>query len=302
MARPRVSVVVLAHNNFPDTAECLTSLTQMDYALLSLLVVDNGSTDNAAEQVAREFPEVTLIQTGRNLGVAGGFNPGIVSALHHGAEYVFILNNDTHVAASMMTELVAAGEADNRAGILMPKIVYYDDDRCIWSAGARYRRIPPAIVMRGLDQPDDGRFDAPELIEFAPTCGLLIPRRTFERVGLLDDGYFFYYDDWDYSQRVRRAGLNIRYVPSARLRHKVSRTIQRTGRSPFFWHTWGASGARYYRRFGRLPLLSAVFHLGYLTVREGLRNGFGASRCFLQGAIAGWRQPLTPVPILPPEV
>jgi len=138
-----------------------------------------------------------------------------------------------------------------------------------------------------------------EEIDFAPTCGLLIRRQTFERVGLLDDGFFFFFDDWDFSRRVRRAGLQILYVPAARLLHKVSRTIQRQGRPPFYWRTWGASGARYYRRYGRPAIVSAVVHLGYLALREGLRSGPGAAFHFLQGASQEWARPPSSPPALP---
>jgi GT2 family glycosyltransferase len=192
----------------------------------------------------------------------------------------------------MMETLVCVGEDDPQVGMLMPKIVYYDEPRRIWSAGARYRHFPPAIVLRGLNQPDGGRFDVPTLLDFAPTCGLLIHRRSFERVGLFDDGYFFYFDDWDFSLRVRQAGLSIRYVPTAHMRHKVSRTIQMSGRPPFFWRTWGSSGARFYHRFGHPAILSAAVHLGYLALREGIRVGPSPIRYFVQGVLAGWRQPL----------
>jgi len=301
MMQPLVTVVVLAHNNYADTAECLHSLQYLDYAPLRLLVVDNGSTDGTGDRVLAEFPQASLVQTGRNLGVAGGFNAGVIPALQGGADYVCILNNDTTVSPDMMTLLVQAGEVDPQAVILMPKVLHYNEPGRIWSAGAQYRCFPPAIVMRGLNQPDDGRFDTPALIEFAPTCGLLLHRRAFERVGLFDDGYFFYFDDWDFSLRVRHAGMTIRYVPTARLYHKVSRTIQHKGRPPFFWRTWGASGARFYRRFGRPSVLSAALHLGYLVFREGLRSGPRAVRYFVEGVIQSWRQPLIPPPVLPAE-
>jgi GT2 family glycosyltransferase len=301
MTNPHVAVVVLAYNHYADTAECLLSLQGLDYDPLSVWLIDNGSSDDTAARVRSEFPQVRLVQTGHNLGVAGGFNSGVLPALEQGADYVFILNNDTTVAPDLITALVWAGESEKTVGILMPKIVYYGDPGRIWSTGARYRRFPPAIVMRGLDQPDDGHFDTPALLEFAPTCGLLIHRRAFEQAGLFDDGYFFYFDDWDYSLRVRQAGLTIWYVPSAKLRHKVSLTIQNKGRPPFFWRTWGASGARYYRRFGHPALGSAIVHLGYLVLRESLRNGLTAVRYFVCGAFHGWRQPLTVPPMLPPK-
>lgn len=300
-AEPEVAVVILAHNNYADTEECLLSVFSLDYPALRVWLVDNGSQDGTAEQVATRFPSVRLVQTGRNLGVAGGFNAGIVPALRAGAAYVCILNNDTVVEPTLIRVLVREAQAHPKAGILMPKILYYNERARIWSAGARYRRFPPAIVMVGLDQPDGPRYDVPCTLAYAPTCGLLIPREVFIRVGLLDDGYFFFYDDWDYSLRVRKAGYSILYVPQARLYHKVSRTIQYRGRPPFFWRTWGRSGARFYRRHGRPALFAALIHLGYLVVREGLRNGVTPMLHFIAGAIEGYRAPLTPYPTLPEE-
>ncbi len=296
---PQVAVVVLAYNNYADTQECLASVLNLDYPALQVWLVDNGSQDGTAQRVAEAFPAVRIVSTGKNLGVAGGFNAGIVPALQAGADYVFILNNDTLVEPDLIRVLVREAQAHPDYGILMPKILYYSDRQRIWSIGARYRWFPPAIVMVGLNQPDGPRYNTPRLLAYAPTCGLLIPRQVFERVGLLDDGYFFFYDDWDYSLRVRQGGYRIAYVPEARFYHKVSRTIQLKGRPPFFWHTWGKSGARFYRRHGRPALLAAVIHLGYLALREGVRNGILPIRHFIAGALEGYRQPLSPYPQLP---
>lgn len=296
---PEVAIVVLAYNNYVDTSECLRSLAEVRYSALSLWLVDNGSQDGTAQHVVKDFPAVSVVQTGKNLGVAGGFNAGIVPALQAGADYVFILNNDTVVDPDIINVLVSTAQVHGDYGLLMPKILYYSARDRIWSIGARYRRFPPAIVMLGLDKPDAPPYTEPRLLEHAPTCALLIPRGVFESVGLLDAGFFFFYDDWDYSVRVRAAGYKIAYVPQARLYHKVSRTIQHKGRSPFFWRTWGRSGGHFYRRHGRPPFLSAFVHLGYLVLREGLRNGPVAAYHFITGAIEGYRQPLTPFPTLP---
>lgn len=296
--KPKVAVLVLAYNNYEDTSECLRSLLNVDYPNLSFWLVDNGSHEEMAQRIAVTFPSVRVVRTGRNLGVAGGFNAGIIPALREGADYVFILNNDTVVERDVISNLVTQGKEDPRIGVLMPKILYYSDRQFIWSAGARYRRFPPAIVMIGLNQRDGPAYDVPRDLEYAPTCGLLISRKVFEEVGLFDDGYLFFYDDWDYSIRVRKAGYIIRYVPQARLYHKVSRTIRSYQRSALFWRIWGQSGGRFYRRHGSPPWLSALIHLGYIALREGLRNGPIAMAQFIWGAVEGYSRPLSPYPNL----
>jgi len=285
---PKVSAVVLAHDNYEDTAECLASLLNSEYCELSIWLVDNGSSDGTAWKAAKDFPMVHIVQTGRNLGVAGGFNAGIIHAIYSGADYIFLLNNDVVVERGTIRELVAQGISDKKIGILMPKILYYHNKNIIWSAGARYRLFPPSIVMIGLNRPDGPTYNIPCDLEYAPTCGLLISRVLFEKIGLFDDGYFFYYDDWDYCLRARRAGYIIRYVPSARLYHKVSLTIRSYKRSPEFWRIWGRSGGRFYRRNGRPPWLSAFIHLGYIALREGIMNGINPMINFIIGAVYGY--------------
>jgi len=288
MRNPKVSAIVLAHNNCEDTIECLSSLTKVDYSDLLIWLVDNGSQDGTAEKVAEKFTSVRIIQTGRNLGVAGGYNAGIVPALECGSEYIFILNNDVIVEKDTLINLIKEALKDNIFGILMPKILYYENRMRIWSAGARYRRFPPSIVMIGLNCIDGPKYNIPRNLEYAPTCGLLISRDVFEKIGLFDEGYFFFYDDWDYSIRARKAGYIIRYVPSARLYHKVSRTIGATKQTLGFWRIWGKSGGRFYRRHG--SWLSALIHLGYLALREGTKNGLAPMIQFVVGAYEGYYQ------------
>ncbi len=93
MTQPKVVVVVLAHNNYADTADCLTSIEQLDYEPLRVYVVDNGSTDGTPERVKAEFPRSSVVQTGRNRGVAGGFNAGVAPAIQHSPKR-FLQRND----------------------------------------------------------------------------------------------------------------------------------------------------------------------------------------------------------------
>jgi GT2 family glycosyltransferase len=292
---PLVFVLILAYNNISDTVECLQSVRRVSYSNFRILVVDNGSTDRTSDEVARLFPSTTVMRTEINLGIPGGLNLGVRAAVASGADYVFILNNDTIVDLDILTVLVAHAKKHPRLAIAMPKVLFYDQHDLIWSVGARYRRIPPAIVFVGLKKPDIA-FEEVRRIDYAPSCGLLIRREAFERVGLFDEGYRFYYDDWDFSMRVRQAGFTIDVVPAARMWHKVSHTIRK--RRDEFWTTWGASSVRFYRRYGRPTFLSVAVHVGFLIVRESLQGNLRSMGMFLRGARAGWAKPLGPFPLL----
>ncbi|HEY76442.1 MAG TPA: glycosyltransferase [Thermoflexia bacterium] len=292
---PAVYAVILAFNNYDDTRECLESLHKSDYENLSIVVVDNGSSDGTPERIRVEFPNVHLIETGRNLGVPWGYDVGFSYALQAGAEYILMLNNDTVVDPQMVRRLVEAAEADPNVGILMPKVLYYDDPEVIWAAGGRYRAFPPAHIIVGQNRPS-AAFDKPFYLEYALSCGLLIHRRAFEKAGLFDPGYFFFFDDWDFSHRVRAHGLRILFVPDARMWHKVSKSTRQTGKEALFWKVWGESSTRFYRRHGRPALLSLFVHLGFLMLRELVKGNGRMLKYFWAGVREGLTKPLGPIP------
>jgi hypothetical protein len=293
--QPLVYALILTFNHIEDTLECLESLLRMESrgADLKILIVDNGSSDDTPEIVHKKFPQVEIIETGRNLGVPWGFNVGFSHALNEGADYVLMLNNDTTVDKEMLVHLLQAGESDPQAGILMPKVLYYDEPERIWAAGGRYRAFPPAIVIMGQDKPDE-QYSEPQYLEYALSCGLLIHRRAFEKAGLFDPGYFFQFDDWDFSHRVRAHGLHIQFVPEARMWHKVSRSTRQ--HAELFWRVWGESSTRYYRRHGRPAWLSLPIHVGYIMMRELLKGNGRMLKSFLSGVRTGLAKPLGPIP------
>jgi protoporphyrinogen oxidase/GT2 family glycosyltransferase len=289
----RVYAVILAHDNYADTRECLQTLLANLYPALAVILVDNGSSDGTAHMAGDEFPGIETIQTGSNLNVPAGYNIGFRRALDRGADYILMLNNDTTIAPDMVERLVATGEQDPKAGILMPRVLVYGSQDRIWSIGGRYRVFPPSIL---LTEKDETLAEIPRLIEYAPGCGLLIHRRAFDTVGLFDPGYLFWYDDWDFSERVRAHGLHLQYVPDARMWHKVSRTTKGP-QSPLFWRTYGASAVRFYRRHGRPKWISLPVHLGYLILRDFFWKGNWIHwSSFRQGLREGFATPLGSLP------
>lgn len=296
---PRVSAIILTYNHYQDTHECLESVIASDYPSLQVTVVDNGSTDGTPDQVRRNFPQVHVIENNQNLGVPAGYNIGFNHALQSGADYILMLNNDTVVPPEMLPTLITAAKSDPNVGIVMPKVLYHGSAERIWSSGGRYRAFPPAILM--TDNRKDFR-DSTRMIEYAPSCVLLIHRQAFERAGLFDPGYFFLYDDWDFSERVRTHGLNIWYAPDAHMWHKVSTTTKGSG-SKLFWRNFGASIVRFYRRHGRPVWISLPVHIGYVILREFLwKQNWSLWPDFWQGMREGFQKPLGSLPKARPAI
>ena len=291
----QIYAVILTYNHYEDTKECLESLFLSDYEDLKVVIADNGSSDNTPELIRRDFPMVHVIENGQNLGVPAGYNIGFQYALKNGADYILMLNNDTAIPPDMVAKLIEVAENDHNTGIVMPKVIFYGSKDQVWSSGGRYRAFPPAILMTDKRYSAD---DSARLVEYAPSCGLLIHRRAFERAGLFDPGYFFLFDDWDFSERVRAHGLNIWYAPNAFMWHKVSKTTQGP-RSPLYWQTFGASIARFYRRHGRPVWISLPVHIGYIMIREFLwKRNWNYFPDFWHGVLAGLQKPLGSIPAI----
>lgn len=185
--------------------------------------------------------------------------------------------------------MVQAAREPN-AGILMPIIYYYHDQQEVWSAGARYRWFPPAIVM------EKRVYDNLHDLQYAISCGFLVTRRAFEQAGLFDENFRFLWDDLDFSQRVRNAGLRILQVPQARMWHKVSRTTNPA--SELFWQTHGESSVIFFRRHKQAFRFGTILHLSYFALREFVyKRRWKSLPPFLRGVRTGLKKSLVDVPL-----
>jgi len=270
---PLVYTIVLAWNQVDVTLECLESLAQSDYPNQRIVVMDNGSTDQTHEIVAKRFPNVEILRVVENVGLARGYNLGIQHALQNGAAYVIAMNNDTITAPDMVTELVNALQAHPKAGMVSPKIYhYYGDQTRLWCAGAKWSHFPPRIKLIGSDAPDNPQFQREFPLPFVTSCCIMMTRAALEKVGLFDPGYYFYYDDWDLSERYWRAGYEIWFAHKAHLWHKVSISTQKTDKPQKWWFVMGRSSVRFYLQH-KTPLIFAFYTL-WFVLRETVKLKF----------------------------
>lgn len=237
MAEPKVALVILTWNGIQDLLPCLESVRRLDYPNVLVIVADNGSTDGTQAAVRAQFPEVILLENGRNLGYAEGNNAGIRRALELGADYIMLLNNDTEVDPAMLRELVAAGEAHPDVGIVGPTIYYYADRQRIWSAGARVEWNIAEVILLRKDEVDAGGDDEPREVPFIGGCALCAKRVVFERIGLIDPRFFIYYEELDWCQRARRAGFRLLLAPRARVWHKISQSFGQASPTTTYYMT-----------------------------------------------------------------
>ncbi len=220
---PLVYTIVLNWNRPELTLRCLASLDAVEYANHEVVVVDNGSTDDSVLRIRERYPPLRIIETGANLGYAGGNNVGIRAAHEAGADYVLMLNNDAVLTPGCIGTLVAAAEADTAAGALSPKIMRFDGG--IAYEGASFdRRLAYVSRHRGPTS-----TDAPVDVGFAPGTSLLIRMTAIQQTGLLDESFFLYWEDVEYSHRLTQHGWRLLYVPTALVHHEVGGSSDEPG-------------------------------------------------------------------------
>ena len=217
---PRVSIIILNWNSYEVTLDCLLSLRKMDYKNFEVVMVDNGSVDGSPEKLLASAPEIRLIRNETNLGFAGGCNAGIRDALSRGNDYVLLLNNDTVVAPDFLSQFVRVAESDAKIGVLSPKILFFDRPDRLNYAGGMHKlwRLFPSVI--GLRQRDDGRYDQIREVSFLTGCAFLIKAEVVRRIGVLEEVYFHFYEDIEWSLRAIKAGFKGVYVPQAVIWHK----------------------------------------------------------------------------------
>ncbi|MBC7882056.1 MAG: glycosyltransferase family 2 protein [Anaerolineae bacterium] len=219
---PLVHILVLNWNAYSYTIECVHSLRRLKYANYRIVLIDNGSTDNSEQILHRELPDLPLLQTGANLGYAGGNNCGINYALEHGADYIWILNNDTRVDSNSLTALVDALERNPDAALAGSKIFYMDRSEHLAYAGADIDYLRGKLCHRGVNEIDNGQYDKLEAVDFVTGCSLLVRASLIEKVGLMSEDFFLYCEDVEWNLRFQKAGFICLYVPSSRIWHKES--------------------------------------------------------------------------------
>ncbi len=233
---PKVGIVVVNYNGLEYSNECIKSLLEIDYPNYTIIFIDNGSTDGSGEAIRKQFENrIVYLTLPNNLGVTGGNNLGIDYALENNFDYILFLNNDTTVEKTFLSKMVRSSTPDGQA-LIVPKIIcYYDQKRLDhwigpefnwWTAKPRGFKIYPY---------DHSNLNIKISIKVASTCCLLVPRQLINNIGKMDEKYFMYLDDADFTIRAVRAGYQMIYEPEAIIYHKCNMTT-RNKQSSFFQH------------------------------------------------------------------
>jgi len=271
----RVAIVVLNWNGSNDTQMCLSSLRQLNYDNYEVIVVDNGSSDDSVDRIGSDFPEVTLMETGENQGFAGGCNRGISHALSNSADFIWLLNNDTIVDPDALRRLVDKTQQDRRIAAVGSAIYSMEDPHRLeaWGGGR-------VNFWLGHSR----HFLAPvpdEAIDFITGASMLISREALERVGLLDEQFFMYWEDADFCFRLRKSKWKLAVAGSSRVWHTGSATVGKNSIS--LDRYFNTSAAQFFRQHATVPFVPLWIGGGLRLAKRALNGDWQRLRAVWAG-------------------
>lgn len=216
----KLSVITVNYNGLKDTCALIDTIPFNED--MEVIVVDNGSTENEASILQEHYPNIKVIRSEKNLGFAGGNNIGIKAAK---GKYLYLVNNDTIFKDFNPQALIRRLESSPKVGMVCPKIRFAWDNNPIQFAG--YTLLSPITVRNkaiGFGEEDKGQYDTPRQTPYAHGAAMMIKREVIDKVGLMPECYFLYYEELDWSMMISCLGYEIWYEPDSTIYHKESQS------------------------------------------------------------------------------
>jgi GT2 family glycosyltransferase len=235
--QPEIVTIVLNTNRKDDTLECLASLRNQTIAARNhVIVLDNHSRDGSLQAIQSAFPSVEVLSIETDRGYAGNNNVGLRSGLAYSPEWFLVLNEDTILARECLEQMLLAASGDPRIGIVGPLVLHHDEPTVIQSAGGQLGPFWESIHV-GANQPDAGGFDGSQDLDWVSGCALLVRRSVVEQQGMLDERFYYYWEETEWCLRARKAGWRIVLAPGARLWHKGVRRDYKPSANVTYYNT-----------------------------------------------------------------
>ena len=216
-----VSIITVNYNGWRDTCAMIDSLARYESYPYEVIVVDNASAGNDADRIAALHPEVTLVRSQHNLGFAGGNNLGIA---HAQGDYLFFLNNDTEIKSPILARMVEPFERDPKIGGLSPLIRFYHTPDAVQYAGD-WKLTPITLRNRYPDAHLPHRHEVSRQVEVMHGAAMMLPRSVIDHIGPMYEGYFLFYEEFDWSYALLRAGYTVWFESTAVVYHKEGQSI-----------------------------------------------------------------------------
>jgi GT2 family glycosyltransferase len=221
----KVSIITVNYNGKLVTEELLYSLQHINtYPNLEVIVVDNASRENPVPEWQKKYPHYTFIRAEENEGFAAGNNLGIDAAT---GDFLFFINNDTIVTPTLIAQMVEAMEANEKIGLLSPKIMYHEKPNIIQYCGftpMNFYTCRNACI--GQYEEDKGQYNAASgTTGYVHGAAMMARKEHIALVGKMPENFFLYYEEGDWCEMFKRKQLDIQVLTTAVIYHKESMAV-----------------------------------------------------------------------------
>lgn len=279
----KLSIITINYNGLKDTCELIETIpfnSQME-----VIVVDNASKEDEANIILERYPQVKVIRSDKNLGFAGGNNLGIKEAK---GDYILLINNDTYFKDFNIEPLIKRLESSNKIGIVCPKLRFAWGNNPIQFAG--YTPLSNITLRNkaiGFSENDNGQYNIAHPTPYAHGAAMLIKREAIEKIGLMPECFFLYYEEIDWSMMFTRAGYEIWYDPSCTVYHKESQTTGQNSplRTYYITRNRLLLVKRNYKGINKY--LSYIYLIGFVGLRDILKYTFTRQTGLLKAVLMG---------------
>jgi GT2 family glycosyltransferase len=278
----QVSFITVNYNGIADTIELVHSIQEVIHSVeYEIIIVDNASRNNEALLLQKEFPELKIIQSRTNGGFACGNNIGIRHAV---GRYLFLINNDTFIKEDHLSELIQRMEEHPGIGGISPLIRFAYPPQNVQYAG-----FTPlsSITLRnkgiGYGEQDDERFHIPHPTSFLHGAAMMIKKEVVQKVGMMSEQFFLYYEEMDWCTRIINAGYELWYDPVFTVFHKESQSTGKSSNLQVFYLTRN----RMLYAWRNLHGINRILSLLYLSTIAALKSSvhYCMKGCFQQAFI-----------------
>lgn len=283
-----VSIITVNYNGLHDTCEMIESFRLHETYPYEMIVVDNGSLKSEGEEIKKRYPDIKLVQN-TNTGFAGGNNAGLKVTQ---GDYLFFLNNDTVIKKPVLKVLVGRLEADSRNGGVSPMIKYsYAPDMLQYAGFTPLSRITLRNTSIGFNEKDQPRYRIARETASLHGAAMMVHRDVLRQVGPMTEVFFLFYEEFDWSARMKRAGFKLWYEPAAVIYHKESMTAKKG--TPLREFYLSRARMLYARRnmSGRRKILSCLY-ISFIAAPKKcvdylLQGSFKLSIAVIRGTFSG---------------
>ena len=213
-----LAIILVNWNQYELTNSCVKSILNCSYKNFKIILVDNCSKDKSVTKLKKDFPNVHFIQNNSNLGFTGANNKGIQYAKSEDYEYIMLLNNDTEVDENFIEPLLNRLNSEKELGAVQPLILNFQNKKTVWNFGGRFNKFfgIPVTLNKNIEL---NSLQNESLTEWISGCCFVFRSSLVDLIGYLDDDYFVYYEDADYSLKIKNTGYNLGIVNESIIYH-----------------------------------------------------------------------------------